>query len=109
MKTVEEILNGFVNDFDFENIQDLKDNIDDVDIMENVISLGTDLDECDTNQIIKAMKLIDRLKEFQVLYNFINKVDYSTDDIPFGIDRVKALEYGKCNFCGKWYGDCKGH
>lgn len=29
--------------------------------------------------------------------------------IPFNIDPVKALEYGKCNFCGKWYGDCKGH
>lgn len=32
-----------------------------------------------------------------------------THNIPFYIDPIKALEYGKCNSCGKWFGDCKGH
>ena len=73
MKSNEEILNDFVLDYEFETTQDLKDNLIEEDIMENVISLGEDLSDCDSGDYIVAMKLIDRLKEWQVLYNFVKK------------------------------------
>lgn len=73
MKSYIKILNKFVSDYDFETIQDLKDTLTKEDIMENIISLGEGLSECDTTDCDEAIKIIDRLSEWKILYEFISK------------------------------------
>lgn len=67
-----EILKEFVENYDFESLQDLTDNLIEEDIMENIIDLGNTLSECDTVEFLRVMSIIDELTKWKVLYNFIN-------------------------------------
>lgn len=70
---VDFVLNAFVEDYGFNNITDLRQ-LSDVDIMENVIDLGERLSNLDTPDIDDAMAIIHRLKEYEILQEYIHKL-----------------------------------
>lgn len=70
-----EILNEFVQNYNFESIQDLKDKLNYRDIMENVFDLTKQLNELDTPDHKEAMKIIDELNKWKLLHEFIG-IDY---------------------------------
>ncbi len=69
------ILNEFVQNYNFNSVQDLKDKLNYRDIMENVLDLAEQLSELDTPDHKEAMKLIDELNKWKLLHEFIN-IDY---------------------------------
>lgn len=69
------ILNEFVQIYNFNSIQDLKDKLDYRDIMANVLDLAKQLNALDTADHKEAMKLIDNFNKWKLLHEFIN-IDY---------------------------------
>lgn len=71
MNTIETIVSEFVRNYGFSSAKELEINIEASDIMENILSLAESLAELDTSEHLKAMGIIDDLKKWQILYNFI--------------------------------------
>ncbi len=70
-----EILNEFVQNYNFNSIQDLKDKLNYIDVMENILDLAERLNELDTSDFKEAMGLINELNKWKLLHEFIN-IDY---------------------------------
>ncbi len=70
-----EILNEFVQNYNFNSVQDLKDKLNYRDIMENVRGIANYLSELHATDYEEAMKLIDELNKWKLLHEFIN-IDY---------------------------------